>query len=119
MANKLSQWFKDNCKDIGHINYGKIRQLIEATEPSEEWIEEKARELQQEFKDGSLSVLSFCKFFIHTLAQELPMRKPKVSKKKFDEYSMEMDGEMPPSYYDGANRAFEWLANIIGMEVTK
>jgi len=83
MANELSRWFKDNCKDIGHINYGKIRQLIESqAEPCEEWVEEKATKFLLSFPGTFTyqyqSQLKNVKDFIRTLAKGLPMRKPKV-----------------------------------------
>ncbi len=36
MNKKLSKWFKDNCKDIGHLYYGKIQQIIEKHEAEED-----------------------------------------------------------------------------------
>jgi hypothetical protein len=50
--------------------YRQIRELIQKSGVTEKWIEEKARSLQREFRDGSFSVLSFCKFFICSLIEE-------------------------------------------------
>ena len=32
MSRELTKWFKDNCKDVGHVNYGKIQKIIEKRE---------------------------------------------------------------------------------------
>ena len=45
----LSKWFRDNCKDVGHVNYGKIQQLI-----MDDLIIITENEMKEEIKDWHL-----------------------------------------------------------------
>ena len=36
MNRELTKWFKDNCKDVGHVNYGKIKNIITNHEAEKE-----------------------------------------------------------------------------------
>ena len=36
MNKELTKWFKDNCKDVGHVNYGEVQKIIEKHEAEKE-----------------------------------------------------------------------------------
>ena len=82
-----------------------------------EWVEEKAERFAFKcpgFPLGDTRSLYLLKDFILSIKNEL---KPVVDKRAWDEFSKEMDGEMLSDYYVGANRVFEWLREIVGVEV--
>lgn len=49
MNRELTKWFKDNCKDVGHINYGKIKEIIAKHEAKEDLINRKFSTLINRF----------------------------------------------------------------------
>ena len=80
----------------------------------EAYVEEKANEMAQSCGFVSQLELNGAKDFIRIIIKDC---QPKVSREKWKKFSDEMDGEMPSDYYVGVNRVFEWLKEIVGMEV--
>jgi len=76
--------------DLRERAYHQLVELIEAqAEPSEEWIEEKAREairLRQDFFPRYNFEIDAYKDFIRNLPSQAPMRKPKVSTRWVEEW---------------------------------